>query len=238
MTWISLSFVATAHSPFEVFNDLGGGEGQAEVHAGRDDQRLTDGEGGGRDIGDGGHDLLDTDGVADGGFLDDGHEFIGDGRQNVLDGLGQHDELHGLPGGHAQAPGGLGLTAVDGLDAGADDLTEVGTGIQGQGDDAGNETLKPDESEELPGGQLQTQGRQENVVDDEQLDQQGGGTEDLNVSAGCPAQRVELCHAHQCQQQRQDKTEDNGEGGQGNGTDQAFQKHIPVSERGFKASCR
>ena len=164
MTWISLSFVATAHSPFKICNDLGGGEGQAEVDAGGDDQRLANEVGSCLNGLDGGHDLHHTDGPADGGLLDDGDELVRNGGQDVLDGLGQNDVTHVLDLGHAQAAGSLGLAAVDGLDARADDLGKVSAGVQAQGDDAGDEALKADKTEDLPGGQVQTGHQAQNAA--------------------------------------------------------------------------
>ena len=139
---------ARAHLLLKVRDDLARRVRQAEVQGRRDDQRFGDAVGRALDGVDGGHDVLHADGEADGGFLDDGDEFVGDGRQDVADGLRQDNEAHGLQLGHAERTGGLGLAAVDRLDARADDLRQIRAGVERQRHHAGEEPLKADEAEE------------------------------------------------------------------------------------------
>lgn len=97
-----------------------------------------------------GHDLLHADGIADGRLLDDRHELIGDGREDVLDGLRQHDGLQRLAARQAEAAGrppdwpGSMLWIP-----GADNLAEVGSGVQRQRNDARQKALKANEAEQL-----------------------------------------------------------------------------------------
>ena len=49
---------------------------------------------------------------------------------------------------------------------------------------------------------------------------------------------ADVGHAHQRQDQCQHKAEQNGQSGQGNGGDQAFQEELGIAESHFKAFCR
>ena len=242
-----------------MLNDLAGGIGQAEVQHGGDDQGLAHAVGGALHGVHHGHDVLHADGVADGGLLDDGDELVGDGGEDILDGLGQHHEAHALDLVQSQGPGGLRLAAVNGLDAGADDLGEVGTGVQGQGHHGREEPVKADEAEQLVARQ-DLDVCKDHIEDQEDLDHHRRGPEQLHIHCGQEAQGIESAELqqesavpqaavlgqaqrpegidvgkpHDCQQQCQDKAENNGEGGQGYSADNALQEHGPVCQGLFK----
>ena len=178
----ALSFVTCSHPPLEILNDLGSREAQAEVEEGRHEQGLRDNEGSRLDGLDVEHDILYADGVADRAFLDDGNEFVGYRRKDVLDGLGDDDMKHGLGLGHTQGPGCFGLSQIYAFNAASDDIRHISAGVQCQGYDAGEETLKLDESEE---GELGKGDEAEyDVVDQEDLYQHGGTSDELHVDAG------------------------------------------------------
>ena len=78
-------------------------------------------------------DVLHADDVDDGGLFQEGDEFIAQGGKDVFDGLGNDDEPHGLDIGKSQAPACFGLSSVNGHDAAADDLGNVGAGVASEG---------------------------------------------------------------------------------------------------------
>ena len=215
-----LSTGATAHSPFEILDDLRRRERQAEIHAGSDDQRLANGERRGLHGVHCGHDLLHADGIADGRLLDDRHELIGDGREDVLDGLRQHDGLQRLAARQAEAAGGLRLAGVDALDTGADDLAEVGSGVQRQRNDARQKALKANEAEQLE--RRQRYAAEHNVVDDKQLHQHRCRAEHLHIDGSENAQRLNAAHAHQRQHEGQQEAEHDRQERQRDGADHAL----------------
>ena len=86
----------------------------------------------GKNTVDGRHNILHTDGIRNGGLLDDDHELVGDGGQDILHRLGQNDEPEILLLGQAQGAGRLSLTAIHGLEAGANDFAQVSAGVHAQ----------------------------------------------------------------------------------------------------------
>ena len=74
--------------------------------------------------------------VDEAGVLDDGDELVHQRGQHPADALRHDDEAHGLAVAHAQRAAGLELAPVDALDAGAEDLADVGAGDQAEGEDA------------------------------------------------------------------------------------------------------
>ena len=230
---ITLSAVATAHSPFEILDDLRRRERQAEIHAGSDDQRLANGERRGLHGVHGGHDLLHADGIADGRLLDDRHELIGDGREDVLDGLRQHDGLQRLAARQAEAAGGLRLAGVDALDTGADDLAEVGSGVQRQRNDARQKALKANEAEQLE--RRQRYAAENDIIDDEQLHEHRRRAEHLHIDGSENAQRLDAAHTHQRQNESQQKAKHDRQERQRDGADHALLEHGQVSQGGAEA---
>ena len=230
---MTLSAVATAHSPFEILDDLRRRERQAEIHAGGDDQRLANGERRGLHGVHGGHDLLHADGIADGRLLDDRHELIGDGREDVLDGLRQHDGLQRLAARQAEAAGGLRLAGVDALDTGADDLAEVGSGVQRQRNDARQKALKANEAEQLE--RRQRYAAENDIIDDEQLHQHRCRAEHLHIDGSENAQRLDAAHTHQRQNESQQKAKHDRQERQRDGADHALLEHGQVSQGGAEA---
>ena len=153
MTWISLSFVTGAHLPFKVCYDFAGWIGQTEVQSRRDNQRFSHTIGRSLDRIDRRHDILYPDRVADGRLLDDRDELIRDRRENILDRLRQNYKPHGFGAGKAKRPGGFRLPEVDRLNTGADNLRQIGAGVQGQGNHSREEPVKADKPKKLEAGQ-------------------------------------------------------------------------------------
>ena len=96
--------------------------------------------------GDDGLVLADTEQFALGGqqaeevdearILDVADELVHQRRQDAADALRDDHEAHALAVAHAERTGGVDLAALDALDAGAEDLADVGAGDQAEGQNA------------------------------------------------------------------------------------------------------
>ena len=107
-----------------MFYYLGCRECQAEVYCRRNHQRLCNTVGRALYRCNGVHDLAKAYRVADRGFLNYRNKLVCDSRQNVLYSLRQDDKAHVLRLRKAERTGSLGLSAVNALDAGAEDFSE------------------------------------------------------------------------------------------------------------------
>ena len=76
--------------------------------------------------------------------LDEYHEFVHEGRDDSPDGLRNDHIAHRLKVGHSQRSRRLGLTFLDRLDAGTEDLGHVCAVVEAQRDYAGSQAVQPD----------------------------------------------------------------------------------------------
>ena len=208
-----LVLVATTHPPFERFDRLAGGVGDAEIHQRRQHVRREGNVSGRRHGLRGEHQLDHAERGADGRFLDHGDDLVAERGQDILDGLRQHDELHRLRGGKAQRARGLSLACVDGKNARAEDLGNVGRAVERKGHNAGDEAGNVDKAEEI---QARDGDRaKETEVDDRELHEQRRRAEDRDVRAGNAAHKLILAQAHEREQQRRnDRQQDRDDGQQ------------------------
>ena len=103
-----------------------------EIEGGRDQERR------GREVAlhdaaRGAQDVVERQHVDQGSVLDQGDGLVAHGRQHPLHHLRQHDAAQRLQIGHAQHLAAFVLAAVDRLDAGAEDLGEIGRVVQREG---------------------------------------------------------------------------------------------------------
>lgn len=105
----------------------------------------------------------------DGRVLDGGDELVDQRKKTDLSSLWCNDAPQFLSLGHAQSLGGFPLAWIDGMDAGADDFCDIGTGVEGKTDDAGRS--RPHRDAE----------RWETKVNQVQLDHQRSSSEDPDV---------------------------------------------------------
>ena len=80
--------------------------------------------------------LLAADDGDEGGVLQQDDELVAQGGQDGLEGLGHHDEPHGLEVVQAQGTARLRLAGVQGHEAAPDDLRDVGPRVDAQGQGA------------------------------------------------------------------------------------------------------
>ncbi len=117
----------------------GAGQADHEIDGQDRDPDLEGEKGGGHEF----HALegqfLDGDHRDDGRILDGGDELAGQGRHDPAQGLGEDNIPQLLGPGESQAGGGLPLALLDGLDACADDLGDVGAFVNSQGYGTGDE---------------------------------------------------------------------------------------------------
>lgn len=136
---------------------------------------------------------------------------------------------------------------------------EVSAGVQSQRHHSGEEPVKADEAEQLEARQ-NLNVRKDHIEDQEDLHHHRRGPEQLHIHRGNKAQGIEAAEpqqesavpevavlrqtkgtewidvgkAHNGQQQRQNKSENNGQRGEGHGADHALQEHGPVCKCFFK----
>ena len=208
-----LVLVATTHPPFERFDRLAGGVGDAEIHQRRQHVRREGNVGRGRHGLRGEHQLDHAERGADGRFLDHGDDLVAERGQDILDGLRQHDELHRLRGGKTQRARGLSLARVDGKDARTEDLGNVGRAVEREGHNAGDEAGNVDKAEDVQARDGDRAKKAE--VNDRELHEQRRRAEDRDVRAGNAAHKLILAQAHEREQQRRnDRQQDRDDGQQ------------------------
>src|SRR5918999_611699 len=113
----------------------------------------------------------------EGCVLHQGHELVGQGRYRPPEGLRHDDVAHRLGVGEAGGTPGLHLTLIDALDAGAEDLRDVGRAVE-------RERRKPGEEQAVK-AETDRGGRK---VDDGYLHQERRSPEHVYVDLGGPAQ--------------------------------------------------
>ena len=131
------------------------------------------------------HQLADGQDRQQRGVLEQADKDVADRRDDDADRLRDDDDAHDPGARHADRQSGLGLAAIDGLDAGAVDLGEVG-GIGGaHADDAGCPWVQPDARE------------RQDVIEIEQLQQHRRAAQHLDVDRGGIAQPAAARHPGQ-----------------------------------------
>ena len=207
-----LVLVATTHPPFERFDRLAGGVGDAEIHQRRQHVRREGNVGRGRHGLRGEHQLDHAERGADGRFLDHGDDLVAERGQDILDGLRQHDELHRLRGGKTQRARSLSLARVDGKDARTEDLGNVGRAVEREGHNAGDEAGNVDKAEDVQARDGDRAKKAE--VNDRELHEQRRRAEDRDVRAGNAAHKLILAQAHEREQQRRNDCQQDRDDGQ------------------------
>lgn len=149
----------------------------------------------GRDQFPGVEELLVGDEIAERGVLQGDHQLADDGGQHGPYGLRYEDVGHDLGLTHAQRERGLPLPAVDGADAGAEDLGEHRAVVERQSGDQRGQRLHLQRHE-----------------DEEDHHQHGHGAEELDDQRGDPADRAVVGEASRGQQAAQRQREHRGEG--------------------------
>jgi hypothetical protein len=139
-------------------------------------------------------------------------ELTGQGREDLADGLGEDDVAIGLDGGEADGAGAIELRFADAFDAGADDFRDVSAGEGGKGKDADDVAV------------LDAEGCGDEVEEDDELDEQRGAADNLDVNAGKVAERKERGAAEKGQDDADEGTGDEGDGGEEEGDQPASQE--------------
>ena len=162
-------------------------------------------------------------------ILDIADELVDQRRQNPADALRHDDEAHALPIAHRQRPARLHLAAIDALDAGAENLADIGAGDQAKRQDAERIGRRAEEFATQAG---------EPLPDQEDGDDGRQAAKDIGIDAGGNAQPGRARNAHDRQKHADDHAEHGGCGGQDQRILQADHDHgrqhlghrIPVEE--------
>ena len=138
---------------------------------------------------------------------------------DVADGLGQDNLDHGLALAEAQGPGRLALPLVHSLDAGTDDLGDVGGGIDTQRDGHPHELAQLQEGEDI----------RQHKIEDIQLQQDRRAADDFHIDGGNKAQNLQLGHFQHGDQGAEHGAQSHGDKGQNQGVLQAGeQEELPI----------
>ena len=132
------------------------------------------------------HQIADAEVLDDRGLLDHRDKFIADGGENIFDRLRHHHVAHGLRIRHAARARAFHLALVHRLNARADDLGDVGGGVDRKRDDTRQRPLQID-AEEGSGGIAD---KVELVVDDVELHEHWRTADDGDIDAGELFQRL------------------------------------------------
>lgn len=211
---ISLSYAFNFQVSFENSEAHGDEEGHNEVVEGYNDQRREWLEADALNGSGGVHEVCHADDGDLGGFLDQGNEFVADNGKDVPDSLRYDDTDHGFPFGKSQGHGAFQLAFRYGLDAGADDFTFVGTGIDDEGQNAGGESFKV-YSHDLEAGKMDAQERQ-SEEDQGNLHQYRGAADDFHVYCRNGLQDFNAGNLHESKNNTQQKSEKAGQNGYDN----------------------
>ena len=195
--------VAALHLVLKVPKQLTESKGHDKVDDTGDDQRLDGQVGGAPDLEILGHQVANEEGGGQRGILDDHDEFIAQGRKNVLDRLRHDNEPHSAPFAKAEAKRRFPLTGIDRLNAGTNNLRDIGGTIADKSNGNTQELLL------IEGGYQHGQSKVEEI----QLQQHGGTADHLDVDGGKPAQRRYLGHLHEGQQRSKHHTAQHRNGG-------------------------
>lgn len=128
-------------------------------------------------------------------------ELVAQGRDDLLECLGQDDVAHRLPPTHTETAACLHLAFVDGLDAAAEDFRHIGAAVDGAGRNGGEE-----------GVYMAARQSRQGEVDDEDLYQQRGAADKVDVHVAEPPQRFDAGQADQGDDDADDHAEEDGQG--------------------------
>src|SRR5919112_2622043 len=155
----------------------------------------------------------------EGGVLHQCYELVGQGRYRPPERLWHDNVAHRLGVGEAGCASGLHLSLVDALDAGAEDLRDVGSAVQAERHQPGEEqALEPDADR---GGR---------EVDDGYLHQERRPPEHVYVDLGGPAQYPRAADLEQGEHETQDYPENLRQEGERDRYEDALQDSVEVVE--------
>src|SRR5918999_5641321 len=155
----------------------------------------------------------------EGGVLHQCHELVGQGWYRPPEGLGHDNVAHRLGVGEAGGASGLHLPLVDALDAGAEDLCDVGRAVQAERHQPGEEqALEPDADR---GGR---------EVDDGYLHQKRRPPEHVYVDLGGPAQYPRAADLEQREHEAKDYPENLRQEGERDRYEHALQDRVEIVE--------
>src|SRR5215212_11888371 len=155
----------------------------------------------------------------EGGVLHQCYELVGQGRYRPPEGLGHDDVAHRLGVGEAGGASGLHLPLVDALDAGAEDLRDVGRAVKAECHQPGEEqALEPDADR---GGR---------EVDEGYLHQKRRPPEHVYVDLGGPAQYPPAADFEQGEHEAQDYPENLRQEGERDRYEHALQDRVEIVE--------
>ena len=204
-----LSHTLHLHAAFEHAQAHGDEEGHDEVVDRYDDERWewleADTLNGGRRI----HQIGHTDDRDLRGLFDEGDEFIPDDGQDVADRLRDDDAHHRLPLREAKRHRAFELSLRDGLDARADDLTLIRTGIQDQCKDTGGKSFKVD-AHDLKAGEMDAEERQPEKHERD-LYQDRRTADDFYIGRRDPLEDLDARDLHECQNDPEKETKEAGQ---------------------------
>ena len=150
--------------------------------------------------------VVDADVTGHGGLLQQRDELVKEHGDDVPEGLGQDDAQHRDPVGQPQGAGRLHLAGVDGLDPPAEDLRDVGPGIEAEGQDGDMKRV------DVP------YRREYGEVPDQELHHDRGPAHHGDVEVGQGVQQADpgpspMRHPDHADQQAQEKADHGREGG-------------------------
>src|SRR5829696_2849851 len=209
---------ATVQAAFEAVGQVDQGQADREVDERRRDQRRPV-EGLGLQDPRRAQELGETYDRDEGGIFHQGYELVGQGRYRPPEGLGHDDVAHRLGVGEAGGASGLHLPLVDALDAGAEDLCDVGRAVQAERHQPGEEQALEPEADR--GGR---------EVDDGYLHQKRRPPEHVYVGLGGPAQYPRAADLEQGEHQAQDYPENLRQEGERDSYEHALQDSVEVVE--------